>query len=246
MEAFWRKEITGAQLQRAFAQFKEWITPAIFDGTEPILQKFDFGKDDQGEADKHFFLFTDREAWAAYEEKQGKGSLGSSYLTANGSALFRNMDPDVKVLNINPHSPGQMHYKAAQFNALKKWADILEVERVLDTILQTGQGFAVLRDFKEYSVLGDPAGEGLSFANASDSNGRRLTAIFTADDALDAYVGQMNGEEPAVYTVPGKALFQWLKDKPLDGMVFNPLGPLPARAFALPFAEMVLTQELPE
>ncbi len=78
---------------------------------------------------------------------------------------------------------------------------------------------------------------------APDARGRTLAAVFTAEDALEAYLKEMGangkrGLEPL--TIAGPRLFDLLPRISLDGFVFNCCGPVSPRAFAAAFARRVI------
>jgi len=77
-------------------------------------------------------------------------------------------------------------------------------------------------------------------ALAPDGRGRKIAAIFTAEDALDQFLE--NHPKPNRRPVPiaGEALFIAIRKMPLDGMVFNCSGPVKPRLFPLSFAAEIL------
>jgi hypothetical protein len=69
---------------------------------------------------------------------------------------------------------------------------------------------------------------------APDQKGRTLAAVFTSEDACEAFLdeaGKQGGTqlEPLIYA--GKNLFELLSKMDLTGIVFNCSGPNSARSF---------------
>lgn len=237
IDQFFQKALTGTQLLRQFATYANWIVPCSA-AIPPLFLKFNYGSDEQGIPERHFFMFSDQAAYQMGWQSLGTNAMGNHYLTKlSGWSVWGNLDNDITVVNINPHSPNEIHYKAQQLPRLRQWAKILEVEQVLDQILQTGQGLPIVRNFEDYFIVIHPD---KSIGLAPDAKGRRLVAIFTADDTLDAYLAQCGPAQE--YILPGQQLFPALTQMALDGLVFNPCGPIPPRAFLPEFAQVVMEE----
>jgi hypothetical protein len=78
---------------------------------------------------------------------------------------------------------------------------------------------------------------------APDQKGRTLAAVFTSEDACEAFLdeaGKQGGTqlEPLIYA--GKNLFELLSKMDLTGIVFNCSGPTPPVAFAAAFSQVIL------
>jgi len=81
-------------------------------------------------------------------------------------------------------------------------------------------------------------------ALAPDDKGRRLAAVFTYDDAFEAFLpeGEALHAEGQLLQVElaGPKLFEQLAQMSLDGLVFNCRGPARPIAFAQPFIAAIL------
>ena len=106
-----------------------------------------------------------------------------------------------------------------------------------------------LRDFDSFLTVcaGAPGGIGpLKMALATDvgAEGRKLAAVFTAQDALQLFIVSRQGsggDELISVRLSGVELFtQLMESAEIDGMVFNPCGPITPFAFAKEVAATVL------
>ena len=79
---------------------------------------------------------------------------------------------------------------------------------------------------------------------APDTKGRALAAVFTADDAYDAFApdakAQAGADPVQRLQLSGVALFNILQKLQIDGIVFNCAGPVTPVAFAAAFTRVVL------
>jgi hypothetical protein len=234
---FLDKQLSGAQLLRSFASFEHWLAPAGFRDGSPALSYMNI------DGHRHLFMFTGVEPYRACSDTLGPAILGEHYLDLTGDSLWINLDEsdDASTVSINPYSPRAIHYKKEQFPLLRSWAQIIKVERALDTVLATGNGLDTIRSFAAYYFGFESSGTGAKFlALAPDNKGRRLAAIFTAEDAAQAYLADRSSGAVELVSVDGERLFKSLKAMPLDGIVFNCQGPTTPRAFAIAFADEVL------
>jgi hypothetical protein len=229
---FLARKMTGTQLLRGFATYRGWLVPARLAGMEPTYLNFQLG------ADSHFFLFTDHDAYMECRERVGVDVIGEFFIgNLFGHSAFSKIGPDVSIVNINPHCEHELHYKRDQIPRLRAWADILRAERALETVAVKNAGFDILKAFPGYYFIME---ERQYLTLAPDGQGRRLAAVFTADDALETFL-ERNGK-PSMTPVPidGARLFPALRKMPLDGMVFNCSGPVRPSVFPLSFADEVI------
>jgi hypothetical protein len=87
----------------------------------------------------------------------------------------------------------------------------------------------------------DVRGGGNRLLMAPDQKGQALAAVFTFEDACDAFLEQARTQvdmKPLIYA--GKDLFKMLSEMNLTGIVFNCSGPAPPVAFAAAFSKVVL------
>jgi hypothetical protein len=122
-----------------------------------------------------------------------------------------------------------VHFSAEHLPRLRLLAEIVATERA--AISWSGVPFDRLVKYPFYRVL--VRGESLRNLVWTDHAGRPFIAVFTADDALDAFLAQMPplGESVERRWMPGGALFPALNRADLGGFVLNPAGPGPSRIF---------------
>ncbi|MBN1954246.1 MAG: hypothetical protein JW900_04260 [Anaerolineae bacterium] len=147
------------------------------------------------------------------------------------------------IVNVNPFTALAIHYKQHQLPMLLRWAKAVELELALHDPAMADQLFALLRDFAHYQIVLRQVGEGYQMVLAPDDQGRRLAAVFTADDTLDAFMAWAAPQfdfQPLILTLGGRDLFAQLRNAPVDGVVFDCKGPVPPRAFARELAEHIL------
>lgn len=177
-------------------------------------------------------VFTDEQGYQDGLQAVGQEVMGGQTVTLSGVALFGGLADEADLLSINWNSPPQLFFKKTQFQALRRWAATIGVERTLAT---PKPDLALLKHFDNYSIVLQKVEGGYALMLAPDAHGRRLAAVFTAEDTLDAFLKSQPtdqpGVEPITRSIAGELLFDDLKDLPLDGICFNPTGPVPKRMF---------------
>jgi hypothetical protein len=127
-----------------------------------------------------------------------------------------------------------LRFDPDQFELLRAFALALEVEVVIAGG-RPGDVTGMLSRHPRYWVGLDAGGTQISLA--PDARGRRLVAICTAPDALDALLEAWGPSTPAqIAELDGDALFALVCQQDIEGLVFNPAGPLHPRAFSRDFA----------
>ncbi len=233
IDQFFKKKLTGTQLMRCMACYRGWQVPARLEGLVPVFTDFDLGA-----GSVHFFIFTDKDAYLECRNKLGIDVVGEYFIgNVAGFNAFDAIADAVTVLNVNPYSFQEIHYTKEQLPRLKSWAKIVKTERALDAASSARTGYEAIKSFDSYYFIME---DEQYISLAPDGRGRKLAALFTADDALDLFI-ERNGK-PTMRAVPigGEALFSAIRRMPLDGMVFNCSGPITPRAFPLTFADDVL------
>src|SRR5215831_3182949 len=74
IDRFFQHQLTGTQLLRGLASYRGWIVPANLNaqtGGEPTFIIFNYG-----EGDRHFFMFSDRQAYTDCRARLGAEALG--------------------------------------------------------------------------------------------------------------------------------------------------------------------------
>ena len=87
----------------------------------------------------------------------------------------------------------------------------------------------------------------MALADDAGGDGRRLAAVFTAQDALQLFIlsreSARNSDGLVSVRLSGRELFgQLAENAEIDGMVINPCGPTPPVALTRDVAHMVLTE----
>ena len=140
-------------------------------------------------------------------------------------------------VTLNHDTPESLFYLSDQFSLLAAWGAVGSVETALVDPELVGDPFGVLHGFNAWHVLvraGVQQGEAGDIVLAPDAQDRELAAVFTAPDACRHFEKSMQLagvlDEVTVQTVDGSELFGQLQYAGIDGVVFNPLTPLPVRA----------------
>ena len=248
--AQWRnKQINGLGLMRGLVGYEAWVVPiseaaavrALAHNDGPSLQ---LSTDPAGKVS--LLLFSDVDALHRY--RQSASAQGEQhFLTLRGGGLFIGPFENVNRIHIDPLSPYDIFYDTEQFPRLFEMARAIALEQALTSLRQgtAPDGIAVkVREFDEYRIAIAQHESGPSLLMAPDSKGRSLAAVFTAQDAFDAYVPtakkQSGGSEVKETKLGGPALFKLLLSMKLDGIVFNCEGPVRPIAFALGLASIIL------
>ena len=225
-------------LLRLFLDHADWHVPAARDarGQIALLRLKD------GAGRRYLFLCTDRQAYADCLATVGAGALGEHFITTAGDELFANLPDEVDVIRINAYSPPELRYRGDQIPALRQWARAVKVERTLAT---PQPDLSLVKCFDAFYVVTQRLeGEGRALTLAPDKRGRKLAAVFTAPDTLDAFLrDQGDGGlkfEPQTVRTSGEILFDDLQSLPIDGIVFNCAGPVAPRLFVAGFAKAVM------
>lgn len=174
---------------------------------------------------------------AAATQAQVAGDVGG-VLVASGSHVFRLRGFDR--VDIDPGTELAGSFAGEDLAALAAWAEIVAVERAIEAPETCENPFEELRRFSRYLVLGDATGDGPDLMMAPDSAGRTLLALFTAEDALEAFLHE-TGATGVATTLSGDDLFFALRDVELDGFVVNCCGPTATRAFSKAVIDRILT-----
>ncbi len=174
---------------------------------------------------------------AAATAAQVSGDVGG-LLVASGSHVFRLRGFDR--VDIDPGSEDAESFSGDELGALGVWAEIVAVERAVESPETVDDPFFALRTFSRYLVVGQDAEDAPDLMLAPDTAGRKLLAVFTSEDAVDAFVRE-TGATGVATTLPGDELFFAMRELPIDGFVVNCCGPAATRAFAKGAVDRILT-----
>jgi hypothetical protein len=222
--------------------YDQWQIPSDFDSKGHPA--FSISRYANGE--RWFHAFTDHNAIEEYEATIGKRSLGEYFITTTGWGVFSQLDETLNGVNINPHTALALHYRQPQIPILKNRAKAVEVETAIAAPDRFSDPFGVMKNFSGYRIALFEAGGKTQIALAPDPQGRKLAAIFTAEDTLNAFLEYLKAAAPQrypdvrIFPLDGSKLFSQLRDLPLDGIVFNPKGPIPPRAFGAAIIQHIL------
>ena len=111
--------------------------------------------------------------------------------------MFRMPLEGIDFIAIDAASPHAIAYGRDLFSRLKQMADAVEVEEAL-LELRAGPDpreelLKLVRDYQGYSAAVQKADKAIRIAMAPDAKGRSLAAVFTHDDAFEAYLEQPVG-----------------------------------------------------
>jgi hypothetical protein len=231
-------KLSRPALLRQLISHDDWRVPVYVgdDGTSHYL----YVKNSDGE--RFQFLFTDDPAYQAGLAAVGEGLLGSRCMTIKGVDLFSDLSDDADVISINWGSPPEIFFKRDQIPSLRDWAQAVKLERTLAT---PTPDLKLLKRYQRYYIVLQKVEEGYALTLAPDKHGRKLAAVFTAEDTLQAFLDDARkgewGFEPITRTIPGEHLFDDLREMPLDGIAFNSSGPIRPRMFTPALAVAVMS-----
>jgi hypothetical protein len=229
--------MSGPALLRRFMLHDDWRMPIHSDaeGKQRPVQITD--SDNQ----RFALLFTDEQGYRDGQAFIGTSFMGERFLRLPGRELFLELSDDADIISINWNSPPEIFFKKAQVPALRRWARAVNVEH---TLMSPTPDLSLLKRFDAFYIALQKVEEGYALVLAPDAHARKLAAVFTAEDTLDAFLkDEKNGKfefEPVTRSVEGQLLFEDLRDMPLDGIVFNCAGPVPTRRFSAALAGAVV------
>ncbi|MFT6143601.1 MAG: hypothetical protein ACJAZO_001505 [Myxococcota bacterium] len=230
----WKEGTTDLNtLMRALVTHPAWLVARNPDGS------FNAREDDDGKP--WLTLFHSPEAEAEYSASTGH-TLTHRGIMAGYVAVIGLLDGMAGV-DFDPGTPLALHLPAAEFGTLVAWARAIQLEHALVEPSQIDDPFSFFHDFDSYYVVVADQGAGEQVVMAPDRKGRTLFAVFTALDAVQAFVaerGTKAGENVRVLTFSGGKLFATLSERELDGIVFNCAGPVAPMAFQPGFIDEVL------
>jgi hypothetical protein len=228
VSAYKAGELSDADLYRTIMAWPQWLVARDPEDPGDAGVRLAILRDPQGFGAME--IFSDQAALDAFVEREDT-HLPGRVAEVPGYRIFGH--PQVAALhrvNLDMHSPHATHFYEQQLPMLGAWARITEVELALTVPDRFGDPVDVIRRFDEYRVLVQRDGGSRGLVMAPDSRGRSLAAIFTADDLIDAFVAEVEGDLEGALEIEHKTgveLFGELAPLGLDGVVFNPLTHLP-------------------
>lgn len=189
----------------------------------------------------------------AYTASSASSEL-SSLQQLNGLGLAAALHAELELLRLH-FEPGvpPLVCNADEIQLLRSYLPVAVIEALLQRLndgadLQVPSPFSRLRAGEFFVLMRRGADESLSMALAPDaSGGRRLVAVFTAQDALQLFVAAGEPSDHVSMSLSGLEVFQRLIDAgdELDGIVFNAAGPTQPVALSKEVAGVVCDQARP-
>lgn len=248
--AQWRSgRIGGLALMRGLASYRDRPAPVSETAVaaalaDNILPSLALSATRDGET--CLLLFSNGEALRLCET--ANAGIGVRHVvTLAGQILFDLPFDGIDRIWIDAFSPHDIYYGKEHFDRLRQVVRALAVEEAL-TGLRHGTAaegaLGLVRDYDSYTVAVTLQDGKPRLVPAPDGQGRALAAVFTADDAFDAFAPAARAVVASgeVQQVPmaGAALFDTLRRLPIDSFVFNCAGPGVPIAFARAVADIIL------
>ncbi len=252
ISAWQQKRLSGSALMREIVSYKQWnvqISDAAVDEAlrDNTLSRLMFNQDEEGLS--RLSLFSDGAAYARFCEAAGiAGQAPQTFVTTSGSWIFKLPLETMDMICIDPATPPDINYRKEQLPRLRELAEAIEVEDTL-AALRAGENtkdgmVKQVRDYAGYIIAIHKVEDKYTLVMAPDTQGRALAAVFTFEDAFEAFYPECRQMYPEgeLLQMPmaGPELFALLREKDLTGIVFNCSGPGRPIAFAAQFAEVVL------
>lgn len=165
-------------------------------------------------------------------------------VTVDGHRVGQMLEPPITGVNFDAGTEHGFHYTEDRLPMLKRMSEATRIAQILAGERVAGS-WQALRDYAHWRVAyGEGADDGSrQLMLAPDGEGNRLVAVFSAPDTSAAFCDAVHaqlGFQPELLEVPGEDLFKTLATLPVDGMVFDPAGPIAPCAVKLAFAQRVL------
>ena len=227
-----RKQLDDTTLLRILVSHGSWRVPALSDpsGQHRLLIEERAGE-------RWLQIFTDGDALQQHLKAIGHGDE-LAYVETTGQWLFTNLADDLTGLAINPTQPEGVRFLAEHFPTLRSWGRALAVEAALEERRDDVETVTLLSE-SNFLIAFIPDDSGTpQIALAPDPQRRQLAAVFTAPDTARTFTeaaGRALGRSLTLQSVNGGELFANLATMPLQGLVFNCLGPLNPIAVTLDF-----------
>ena len=213
INAYFHERIGYRELIRALISHKKWYIPA-----------------QRKEHELHPNLFQhEQETIITAYSSNDLVPEGIETLCVAGTWLFSQFPEVLDAFLIDPQSEHALKFTKDRFTNLSQWAKAVHIEQLL---AQSEFDANVLQQMLSYAgycvpvILSDDGKHNIVLA--PDSEGRKLAAIFTAEDALSTFMqhaGNALGDKVIVDQPTGESLFAYLVSLPIDGIVFNCYGP---------------------
>ena len=233
------EEISIHECFRALAQYEHWVVGASEQDGElfPVLNEG---------PDGHWLLvFSSVTAFQNYL-KARKLETPPPYISIKGEWLFRNANPEqIQGIALDIGTEHTMPIYSAQFDLLQQWSQTLAVEYIIAALKKESKPelLKALAGYPQFylPVISDDNGDQIILT--PDSENRQLAAIFTSEDAGALFLNQAEEDLEGTLQLQecsGSNLFSSLQSMPLDGLVFNPAGPIQPQAFSKALLDAIM------
>lgn len=239
LQHFHQGKLDGVHLMRILVSHGQWRMLSVQEGGQhrPLLRLV-------GE-ERWLQLFTDEDALANHL-RQNQTEAQQTWVETTGEWVFTHLSADLSGVDINPQLPEAIHYKQDQLAMLRSWGRALAVERVLRERSTDAAALELLSGATfQLALVIDDANQP-QIALAPDPKQRQLIAVFTAPDAAIDYVNAAKkalNRPLRIQELSGRELFSHISRMPVDGIVFNCLGPTDPIAVNLTFAQAFRQRE---
>ena len=179
--------------------------------------------------------FSSRQVMDSYAQVNGL-QIGESFFVTKGGSLLRNLPGGARGLGLDLASHHGVAIFARDLPLLQELGQAVLVEEILAGTSQRANQHELLREYAGYRVFW----QGQQPLLAPDPQGRRLVAVFTAEDTFEAFRAQQNAWNTPHTKLDGGSLFGQLRAAPVDGVVFNCAGPIAPSAVGSGFASSVM------
>lgn len=192
-------------------------------------------------------------AWAEPATFAAAHASGGRAATFTGAGLFGllgALGDGLAEVVLEPGGDAEIRFGTERFGALRHWAEVDRITRIVRGLDDAPDAFDRLRRFDGWHVFERETDDGRQLLRAPDARGRALVAVFTAEDTLHSFLARfgerLRGQPIELVRSDGQALFERLAATPgLDGIVFDCAGPLPPKAVRAQFAREVLAAPPP-
>lgn len=155
-------------------------------------------------------------------------------ITVDGVWLFSELPPNIHSLIIDAQSEHALQFTAEKFPELRNWSQAIQFEKAIDIPQLDAPILENILQYEGYCVpLIESEGGTQHIALAPDQEGRKLAAVFTAEDCLSIFIqhaGSSLGKKVRIDQHKGETLIPYLLSLPIDGIVLNCYGPPPPKA----------------
>ena len=218
INAFHYERIGYRELLRGLIAHKSWIIPAT-------------KQDDQ----YHPSLFQHNgQTFLTVYSHPSLAPKNMDTITVDGIWLFSELPTNIHSLVIDAQSEHALQFTAEKFAELRTWSLAIQFEQRIDMPQLEAPILEHILQYEGYCVpLVDSEGGTQHIALAPDQEGRKLAAVFTAEDCLDIFIqhaGSSLGEKVRIDQHKGETLLPYLFSLPIDGIVLNCYGPPPPKA----------------